>query len=198
MPHASEMHFQKLVSGDSVPSIQGRIFCSSRDPQKEAQAWILHQKISELDSQSSICLLGLGAGFHLNLLLEKTNRPFFHVIEQHDLLIDMWQSQNPQFLSRVQFSKSFESPSCPVLEFRPSWSGNEKFYHELSQKLRQATAKYLQLEAQQRGLSELSLALGAHLQSNFELTVKDIVQLFPIENQTEEARLWRTLREFVK
>ena len=198
MPHASELHFQNLSSGDSVPSIQGRIFCSSRDPQKEAQSWILHQKISEMYSHSSICLLGLGAGFHLNLLLEKTNRPMIHVIEHHFQLIEKWQIQNPQYSSRVQFAKSFGIQFPQVLEFRPAWSGNEKFYHELSQKLRQATAKHLQCEAEVRGLTELSQALGAHLKSNFEMTVKEIAQLFPLENQSEEARMWRTLREFVK
>ncbi len=198
MPHASELQFQKIASGDSVPLIQGRIFCSSRDPQKEAQAWLLHQKTSDFETQSSICLLGLGAGFHLDLLLEKTNLSMIHVIELHAELIENWKCQNFHALSRVDFCQSLEESTPLVLEFRPSWGGNEKFYHDLSQKLRQATAQHLQQEADQRGLKELSSALSSHLKSNFELTVKDVVQVFSLENQSQEARLWRTLREFVK
>lgn len=188
----SKIEIIQVNEGVKVPTFEGRYFCSRKNPLKEAEVWIsTHQKT--LGSQDNIVILGLGAGFHIQLLQD---RPNTFVIELEEELVKAWKQYNSHIQIPVQ-SQPFPV-NAKILEFRPAWSGREAQYAELSKNLRRVTASSLKQEAESCDQWVLAEALGqASIPDSLELTIKDIVPLFPVENQTTEARLWRALRELV-
>lgn len=169
---ASRIEWIKIEPEAVVPSIEGRLLCSARDPKREAQVW--WQKTSvEVHSYSSVVVLGLGAGFHLNeLLISAQHLSVVFVVEKEVEIVTAWQKKNPRFSSQVQFLPVGDelqmSPpkDVGILEFRPAWVGNEKFYTDISNSLRGST------------IHQIVEALGPLDQSN-------------------EAKIWRALRELV-
>jgi hypothetical protein len=187
MPEALELVEHHLGNGVSIPSIAEYCFCSRRDPVREAELWLQRQKIS-----GPVLVLGLGAGFHIQALPVELE---IHVIELRPALVERWQRINKRLLKihdpKIDFCGE-------ILEFRPAWSGLEIQYQEISNNLRGLNRQGLQTKAEAQDLWILSEALRkSELPENYEITIKDIVNLIPIENQSEEARLWRALRELV-
>jgi len=192
MQKESKIEVQQLENGLKVPTFEGSYFCSRKNPLKEAETWVLANQ-SKLQSNPKVIILGLGAGFHVELLKD---RPETYVIELREELIQAWKQYN----SHLQIH--FLSPDSEIeglaIDFRPAWTGNEKHYENLSRKIRGVCKWSLQEAAEKKDLWILSEALKkASLPEQMDLTVKDIADLFPIENQTDEARIWRTLRELV-
>ncbi len=181
--------------GLKLPSIEGRFFCSRRDPAREAVAWFKAQQFLLSDIET-VVILGLGAGLHLAAFPENIK---VHVLELRSELIDFWRQANPDSLAIVH--QNIENlPETLILEFRPAWSGMEEAYQAFSRTLRQAARSALQEAAEKKDLWILSEALqnANDIPENIELTIKDIAQAIPMENQSEEARLWRALRELVQ
>ncbi len=177
-----------------LPSIEGRLFCSRRNPEREAALWIENHR-QVLKSAQAVLVLGLGAGFHLAALPKQLK---IQVIELRPPLIARWQAMGASENLQIIDAADIEISETPVLEFRPAWSGLESQYEALSRNLRGLHRSALQREADRKDLWILAQALqNARLPENLELTIKDIVNLIPIENQSEEARLWRALRELV-
>ena len=188
--------FTQLTMSQGLPAIEGRFFCSRRDPMREALSWQqAHERV--LKSASRVVILGLGAGFHLQ------NWPFtkdLTVVELRPQLIQLWSQLHPEAANGIRFRSGIDEISIDhmVIEFRPAWNGLESRYEELSRALRGASRISLQNQAEQKDLWILAEALqGLSLPENVELTIKDIVQAISIENQSEEARMWRALRELV-
>lgn len=184
----------QLENGMWVPSLQGRLFCSRRDPVKEAETWC-RQVEASYQSAKAVLILGLGAGFHI-VTLPPREKVF--VLELRQDLIEMFSIRNPEFSSQVQFISPETEWDATVLEFRPAWLGLEKEYSFYSRYFRGVSPSALKDQAEKRDLWMLAQVLDdSENLPNMELTVKDIADLFPGENQTEEAKLWRTLKEFV-
>lgn len=185
-----------LSQGCAVPSIEGRFFCSRRDPMREALSWLqAHERL--LKSASRVIVLGLGAGFHLeNWKFTKD----LTVVELRPQLIERWTRLRPQAAAPIRFRSELNEAALDqtVIEFRPAWNGLESEYETLSRTLRGVSRISLQNQAEKKDLWILSEALqNLELPENVELTIKDIVQCLSIENQSEEARMWRALRELV-
>ncbi len=195
MPEWVKLVELKTENGMRLPTLDGRFFCSRRDPKREAQSWLQSQRrlISE---NKTLVVLGLGAGFHIEALQAAVTNPI-HVIELRPELIGHWQIHNSE--SKIQVSPSIvPSENLQILEFRPAWNGLEVRYENLSRELRSVHIHSLRAEAEAHDLWILSDALKkANLPENLELTIKDIVHAIPLENQSEEARIWRALRELV-
>lgn len=192
MLEKSKIQIQKLENGVEVPTFDGIYLCSRRNPLKEAEAWVLANK-KALDSNDPVIILGLGAGFHLQIL---KNRPNTYVLELRSELASAWNQYNWHY--PVQFVTAEPFPAAITLDFRPAWAGLEKEYEALSRKLRGVSKAALQEEAEKKDLWVLAEALkSAQFPEQLDLSVKDIAELFPLENQTPEARIWRTLRELV-
>lgn len=168
-----DVFFQKTAVGKQVPSIEGHLFCSARNPEREAQAWF-NQQLPFLRNPSEILILGLGAGLHLEQILQSTVCPRdIFVVEKHEELVNLWKKQGFQNRDRVQFVPVNSAVNenlvrgVLILEFRPAWVGNEKFYEELSISL--------------RGPS-----------------IKEITSQLTVQDQTKQAKIWRALREMVR
>jgi hypothetical protein len=188
----NKVEIRDLANGMKVPTIGELYFCSRRDPLKEAQAWLQANR-QILESSSEVIILGLGAGFHIQLLEE---RPRTTVVELRSELASAWQAFHPDF--QIPVLANHGLTTAQVLEFRPAWTGLEAAYLTLSKRLRAVSVETLLDQAEQSDLWVLAESLKNSQRSiEVEITVKDISNLFPLENQTTEAKLWRALKEFV-
>ncbi|MEZ0391025.1 MAG: hypothetical protein ACAH59_02340 [Pseudobdellovibrionaceae bacterium] len=192
MQKENKVEIIQLENGLKVPTFEGLYFCSRKNPLKEAESWILiNEKI--LKEPGPLAILGLGAGFHLQLLKD---RPETFVIELRPELIAAWTQFDSHF--PIKLLSEPNEWQGKVIDFRPAWNGLESEYAELFENLRGLSRKALMRNAEAQDLWILAEALKrTDLPDALELTVKEITSLFPLENQTEEARIWRTLREFV-
>lgn len=170
-----ELTFEVTAKGVQVPSLDGRLFCSGRDPHREARAWFAIE-LPFLRGSSDVLVLGLGAGFHILEILQSDSCPDqLWVVEKQIELVDFWKKQNGQkaLHCQMQFLSSDTDleqrcfPETPILEFRPAWAGQEDFYQNLSNILRGPSVK------------ELASKLSG-------------------QDQTRPAKIWRALRELVQ
>jgi hypothetical protein len=190
MPKESRLEIKTLANGVAIPSLDGVVFCASRDPISEAQKWFKAIERS-CEQHEEIVVLGLGAGFHLLPLLQLNKKIYVYEIQSQ--LVHAWPLKE-----KIQFIPEDFQTQALVLEFRPSWSGNEKKYTEISRRLRGNEALGLKRQAEMKDLWILAQALETSLiPENLEISIKEIVGMIPIDNQSEEARMWRALRELV-
>lgn len=186
----SKLELKTLSDGTVIPSIEGLIFCSARDPLKEARKW-LESVRNSCRGQKEVVVLGLGAGFHVLALLKMGLQ--VSVFEARKELIEGWPLKDS-----VSFIDQNQMTDAIVLEFRPAWTGSEAMYLEASKRLRGVQVGSLRNHAEEKGMWILSQALEiSDLPDGLEISIKEIVEIIPKENQTEEARLWRALREMV-
>ncbi len=194
MQSLESVQMVQLENGMRVPSLQGRLFCSRRDPVKESESWYKAHELV-IQEANEILVLGLGAGFHL-LAFEPHRK--IHVLELNPELIAIFQSLDLPIKPDIHFVSADTQLEATVVEFRPAWLGNENQYQELSRHFRAASRRSLQSAAESKDLFALADCLEkSQWPENMELSVKDIANLFPLENQTQEAKIWRTLRELV-
>lgn len=95
----------------------GRLLCSPRNPQKEAQDWLARQKISPSDRR--VLILGYGAGYHI-----REFKNVFPSIEIHILELDQSLHQNEFYFINNPRADDYDA----ILPFRPSWAGQETEY----------------------------------------------------------------------
>jgi hypothetical protein len=194
LKESKKLELFQLANGMIVPSKEGRLYCSRRDPVKESEKWYQDNERA-IQSARQILVLGLGAGFHL---LHFSPEQEIYVLELDQELIDLFLSRELPIKPKIHFVSSGAALDATVLEFRPAWLGKEDLYESLSLQFRNLTAASLRQMAEKKDLWVLAEALQApSLPENLELTVKEIANLFPLENQTQEAKIWRALRELV-
>lgn len=184
----------QIENGMVLPALEGRLFCSRRDPVKESEVWYQSNQRA-IESAGPLVVLGLGAGFHL---LQIDPDRDVYVIELRPELIEIFERRDLPVKPRIHFVGSDFELEATVLEFRPAWMGIEEKYQALSRRLRAADGGSLQLMAEKKDLWVLSEVLNSSpWPKPMELSVKEITKLFPLENQTQEAKIWRALRELV-
>ena len=149
----------------------GKFLCSSRDPIKEAKAW-LQTYAHQLAKADTVVVIGCGAGFHLTELLNTYPKIVVEIIELEVALFEQWKKtdlrfQNQQQVGLVQFSTA--SVCKLILEFKPSWVDYEKEYQSIADSL-------------------LDTKLG---------DIKTICLNLTQDNQSAEAKIWRALREMI-
>lgn len=194
MPAESRLELCQLENGMIVPSLEGRLFCSRRDPVRESEAWFSNHSRLISDAES-VLVLGLGAGFHL-MQFERQRK--VHVLELRLELIDLFLQRNLPCKPQIEFVSVDTTLEATVLEFRPAWLGFEKEYTAVSGALRGVRKSRLVQVAERKDLWILAEALrNSPWPENMDLSVKEIEAAFAIENQTEEAKLWRALKELV-
>lgn len=173
----SQVTLCSTTSGALVPSLAGRLFCSGRDPQKEARSWFQLQ-LPFLKNSRQVLLVGLGAGIHLQEILSSSVCPQrIRVVEREEGLVQHWKNSQRQsevcpwvqvdFLSTAETLPRESFQEFLMLEFRPAWNGNENFYQELVQKI--------------RGPS-----------------IKEILVQVSSQDQSKTAKIWRALQELVR
>ncbi len=170
-----EVKFEMTTNGIQVPTLEGRQFCSGRDPIREARTWF-GMELPFLINSTDVLVLGLGAGFHIQEILWSEHCPHqLWVVEKNGELVDLWKKENKhetrnqkiQFLSLETDFDKHPFREALILEFRPAWTGNDEFYQQLSKNLRGPSIK--------EKISQLSAL-----------------------DQTQPAKIWRALRELVR
>ncbi len=118
-----------LTNDFYVPSLNGRLFCSRRDPIREAVQWYQLNK-EKIENADRITIIGLGAGFHLHLI---PRDKLVCYVELEPDLIDRFRRLYPDSqafpLQSIEFLENSE-----VLSFRPAQIGNEEIYRPLEDK----------------------------------------------------------------
>lgn len=154
-----------------MPQRNGKFLCSSRDPIKEAKSW-LHAYAQELALAETVVVIGCGAGFHLTELLNQYPKMVIEVLELEENLYDTWREGEARFQNHQQIglvSRETASRQQLVLDFKPAWVGFEETYKEISSFLKEAE-------------------LG---------DIKKICSGLAMDDQSTEAKIWRSLREMV-
>jgi hypothetical protein len=179
---------EHLINGLNVPSLDGDLFCSSRDPIREANAWVA--SIAKLvQPKSKVLVLGLGAGFHIQAFREKFPQTPFRILE----LIPQIAHRHPglsQWIDLEIPSNVEIDTELLILEFRPAWLGLENEYLEIQRNLLHQNPKSFCSAAQTAGLTFTATAK--------DFQIKALDWIFNPENQSEEIKIWRALRELVQ
>jgi len=162
-----------------------------RDPQRVAWQWLERHR-ALLAESNQVTVLGCGSGEHIHALVQEFPHLKIQVLELEK------EKVRRTFFPKVTFlnESTLDSLSL-VLEFRPAWGTNGEKYEEISRQLRGLRKKDLQKSAEDHGLLCLSQILLAS-ENEIAPNIKDIAALYPLENQTAEAKIWRTLRELVQ
>ncbi len=113
-----------LGSDISIPVIDGRYFCSRRDPIREAVQWY-KQNQELIEKASRVTVLGLGAGFHIHFIPRDIEVCY---VAQEPELISRFQQLYPDSRARKLESLEFYKKSS-VIPFRPSQTGHEELYN---------------------------------------------------------------------
>lgn len=164
----------KNSNGQLIASRNGRLICSPRDPEREAQAWLEKQKLTAQDRR--VIVLGAGICHHINAIAKKfpdikiealeLDRETFNFLvskEKDSVLTALHASAN------TLQNNSYDA----VLSFRPAWTGYEKEYLNI----------YFEL-TQREAISEVSFKLkGAEFEKQLPLT--------------DDDKIWKTLRELI-
>jgi hypothetical protein len=187
MPEVSKVSIVS-VNGLAVPAVDGKPMCSSRDPEREATQW-LASIANLIQPKSTVLDLGLGAGFHVKALLQKFPSTLVEVLELNPEVAAI----DPQFAELICSSCenwSEINTQRIILEFRPAWIGFESQYAQIQAELLHQTSHAFRTAAQKAGLSFTAVAK--------DFQIKGLDWIFFQENQSEEVKIWRALRELVK
>ncbi len=160
----------------------GYALCSQRNPEREAKIW-LQQWENYLVDELEIVVVGLGATHHIHLLAQKFSDILIHVIEPDVKLIEFYKQNSYTLNSQSETGVSFSRVHMlnevsvtdlerfqllPVLDFRPAWQGFESHYQDIL----------------------------IHLRGDNN-NIKEICYHLAEEDQSQEAKIWRALRELV-
>lgn len=148
----------------------GFALCSLRNPEREAMLW-LQQWDKYLADELEVVVLGLGAGHHVQQLAQNFNDILIHVVEPDSNLIELYKKQNIT-LPNINLMNDKFIPEhfqlLPILDFRPSWQGFVSVYQNILTSLRGENNN-----------------------------IKEICQSLSAQDQSQEAKICRALRELV-
>lgn len=193
------------IQGESfeLPLRNGKSLCSFRNPQQEAERWL--RNAGKLNS-SVIYVIGLGAGFHVDLLLQSFQGEV-RVLELEVALIEKYhQTHSPcHRLTILEAHKenatlrkwihSSTVQNFPILDFRASWVDDETNYGELRGLLTGRIRESIALQKSNDGFRCVNLE---KLPTDRLLSAREIVQSWTDHNYCQEQKLWLTLQELLK
>lgn len=211
-----DVQVHQAKSGLPVLIVRGCATASSVDPMAEAERWfkLIEPQIRDLPETARIGVLGLGSGYHLDVLSRETKNQ-----------IIVFDSDPALAASRDWFADRF--PAHVSLKFVDVEAGAASFLSDddvrtfISNRIVLLRHKPSFLR-DQRGLTTLGnwltgrdrMSLNAHLQSRAEfsalvdcdrqngdwlLSVKDLSRLWKVEAEvSEQRRMFRILEELVR
>ncbi|NQZ00587.1 MAG: hypothetical protein HRT45_07960 [Bdellovibrionales bacterium] len=189
----------------------GRHICSSRDPIKEAQAWVDGFDYN-FDSVSQAVVLGLGAGFHVVELQNRFPHLTVHVIEcQSEFICPALNLHDQAFRAEVLLTetvsifkaqsrlKSILSAPYLVLRYAPVCNLNRETFGEIGNLLTGRTIEALKFQVQKRqgllGKFQFESLVGDA--NGSLLSIKDLDRAMSPQSNHQEFHLVRALRELV-
>lgn len=136
-----------MIFRDKIPQREGRLLCSPRNPELEAQKWC--QSYSFRSFQQNVIIVGLGAGYHVDEFVQRNPSLHVTVLEKDESLIQSFQSSkkyrssglhgSPTIIHVIDADEFIKSDigldlllnNDGVFPFKPCWQGAEKFFVQL-------------------------------------------------------------------
>ena len=181
---------------------KGKLICSGRNPELEAEKWLSQQYIS----QSHIWLLGLGAGFHLDALAYRFPKNEISVVEYSEELASHYELQfaNVQVIcaknwaefSRSDGFKKFSLVASDKLNFYPAQQTNPEFYKEILLGLNAQTVESFYTYS--RLLNITWNALEQRVKSMQTFNIKEIDSAFDGQAANKTKKIFSVLKELVR
>lgn len=202
------------ANGDKVIRFDGRLLASRFDPRKEAGEW-LDSRPEFLAKVRTIIVLGMGAGYHVAELLERTGRekgPKILVIETNEKILNAGQMLHQFPANRVIFEqvrsaralrasvqvKKAVAESFVVLAHPASMVNDQKLFEECRLQLLGRDWGALSWQWKLRNAPDFDANSRIDMRSQ-PLTIHDLEQTELVSNSEERERmLFKALRELVK
>lgn len=208
------MQWLMSKNGHRVPVLDGISLCSMMDPIKEAQKWFDSYK-DILNDFEHIFVLGIGGGYHVEILLKEVPSALITVIEKNSELIlglkekiHSWGDRvavlsHPtldQIKSYESFHCVFEQAAYCVLSHPISFSNHTDYYKNIEDFIlgrNEAGLTYINKIKDRRN------AYYSHFQKKHKLTgqetIKDIAKRIQDSDGelTDEDLLWMSLGELI-
>lgn len=175
-------------------SRDGRILCSPRDPQKEAQQWCQRQSQTRLGLP--VLIIGVGAGYHIAEYAERNPNASVFAYDLDGATLQNFREvfgslKNVKLIGPAEVDGLL--PQFPyVFVFKAAWQGLEKEF---------LSAYMYFLGQSKEGFCHQAQIIG--IESKFELngpmTIKVISDQATKQNaELEEVKIWKCLRELVR
>lgn len=197
------------ANGQTVIRRDGRLLASQVDPVAEAKAW-LSRRMRFMDKVKTVFVLGMGAGYHIQVLCETTSakivviEPDLEVIEAaakiHSFPADrvlIETVQSPRGLRSAQSVRDGVRASFVVLLHPASRACDPAFYKDCQAQL--TGRDWGSLNWQWKLKNGPSLDSSPRVATEEALTIYDLEQTELVQNSEERERmLIKALRELVK
>lgn len=198
-------------NGSLIYLKDGKYLASSFDPQKEAEAWYNNCK-SRVKYAQTLFVLGLGAGYHIQVLSRELPQAKIVVVEPDQKLVDIYQSTNSVKLEIVceqEWRRLFQYSSVSsgtqdkyaVLLHPPSLNVEKEFFSQAYKYLlaRSVEGLFALLKSRPDLLSELDEVKLADLaRSGDAVTIRTLSKVMKTTTYlNENRRLWKVLEELI-
>lgn len=213
---APEVQIHESKSGLPVLIVRGCATASSVDPLAEAERWfkLIEPQVRSLPEMARVGILGLGSGYHLDVLAREINNPITAFDSDRALAasIDWFANRYPSHV-RLKFVdieagsdafhsgedvQAFLSKRIVLLRHKPSFLRDQRGLTTVGNWLtgrdRSSLRAYLRSRTEFTGLMDCDRQAGEWL-----LSVKDLSRLWKVEAEvSEQRRLFRILEELVR
>ena len=184
------------------------------DPIKEAQNWLIEQ--GDLSEFEYIVVLGLGAGFHIDILAQTYPNNKIIVIENYEEFtnnrkkksdnIQVILATNANHIWNFQVIQALVLKKFKLIKYFPVTQIATHFYQNVENQLlaRDSTGfhKQVDLRPKQKELFlDVKVESKPSVKNNIQslISIKDIVSYSQIqESNSKEALIWKALGELVK
>ena len=189
----------------------GKLVCSSVDPQKEGHSWVQAQKLL-IGNSKSILVFGVGCGFHLRSLASLYQGAKVIAIDIEKQFIDFAKREWPIELANIHFihasqiqdlvsDREFKIAlrnSYAVLKYTPAQFGFAENYQAMTDfASARSESGFCNLVFQRQYLSEI-LKMEKIREVNSDLvSIKTVEKILDRESQNDLALLFLALREMV-
>ncbi len=188
-----------------IHSFDGKLICSNRDPNGEADNWVSQF----LNLESNVYILGLGAGYHLEKFIEKFPLKSVCVIDNRGSLLNSFRNHSRMNLNKVQFAIlneaselfqlqiindwAFEKVS--ILNFYPCQQCDKEFYLNLNKHLKGKSKESSKFYCDRLGLDWDLISRKEELKN---YNIKEFNSLFDGQIKSEQKNIFSLLRELVR
>jgi hypothetical protein len=135
-----DIHFGFAKNSELTFTVDGRHLCSSHNPTREAQSWVIDHR-AELENCEGVIVLGVGCGYHIRALMT-TLQIQVVVVEAHRSIAEASLRAHPLDLSEAnvvvaadlttvresRVLKTLTTKSYAVIGFEPSFAQSPEFY----------------------------------------------------------------------
>lgn len=202
--------FSENAEGYLIPFENNRALCDFENPLAEAEQWVQTQNFG---ISNEIILLGLGGGFHLQVLKQIHPHLKIHVVECRDQLLPIFKNQVQSQLENYSCFHSLESlleselfekalmKSLPVYFMKSTWGAEEDLFYSLWKNLTGRSVYAIARHFANLGVEIDEGTLTSLKKSEKPLTIREATDIV-LQSESEQAKenrgYFETLRELTR